>query len=401
MRSVPLAELGVKLVHPDIPLAHPLDGGRAALLHRSVATTAEGLTRDAARYGKLMGPLVRDSEALAHELLGPLRVPRHPVALARFGLHGIRSVTGMVRPFETDESRALLAGIGAHSMLPLSKVPSGAVALVLGLVAHAVGWPVVEGGSQKLSDALGRYLTSLGGEIVTGTTVRSLDELPEARAYLFDLTPRQLATIAGAKLPTGYLRRLGKYRYGPGVFKMDWALDGPIPWSAEGCRGAGTVHVAGTFEEVRASEDEVWAGRPQRKPFVLLVQASNFDRTRAPEGKHAVWAYCHVPAGSAVDMTEAIESQIERFAPGFRGLVIGRHLMNAVDMEAYNPNYIGGDINAGVQDLRQLFTRPVARLSPYSTPNERIFLCSSSTPPGGGVHGMSGYFAARAALKRM
>ena len=385
---------------PEIQFAHPLPDGSAAAVFRSVADTATHLGPDGAPYRRLMQPLVDRADDLVSEILGPVRVPRHPVMLARFGLRAIRSAEGLARRFKEDRARALVAGVAAHSMLSLSAPPTAGVAVLLTLLAHSVGWPTVAGGSQQIADAMARHLESLGGRIVTGTTVERIEDLPRARAYLFDLTPRQLVTIARAHLPSRYIRALARYRYGPGVFKMDWALSEPVPWQAEECRRAGTIHVGGRFEDIAASEAETVAGRHSERPYVLLAQQSLFDETRAPAGQHTLWAYIHVPSGSTRDMSTIVENQIERFAPGFKDTVIARATRSAAEVEAYNANYVGGDINGGVQDLRQHFMRPVPRLSPYTTPNERIYLCSSSTPPGGGVHGMSGYFAARAALKR-
>lgn len=397
--SLPLERLGVRIVHPQVPLAQPLDGGRAAILRRSVDETAAAFGRDAKAYRRLMGPLVRNAELLIPALLAPLRIPRHPLALARFGLPGIRSALGLFGGrFQTDAPKALLGGAAAHAMLPLDRSPTAGVGLLLCLLAHAIGWPVIEGGSQKLSDALVAYLRELGGQIRTGERVSSLRDLPSARSVLFDLSPRQVVSIAGDELPSRYRRRLSRYRHGPGVFKVDWALDGPVPWANEECGRAGTVHIGGTLEEMTASEQAPWDGREPERPYVLVAQPSVCDPTRAPTGRHTLWAYSHVPAGSDFDMTERMESQIERFAPGFRDRILGRHTYSAADMESYNANYIGGDITGGVQDLRQTFTRPVARLNPYATPNDRLFICSASTPPGGGVHGMCGHFGARAAL---
>jgi phytoene dehydrogenase-like protein len=402
-RSLPLADYGLEWIQPSAPLAHPLDDGTAVMLERSVAETAGGLGPDAAAYRRLIEPLVRDWDRIAHDVLGPLgplRPPRHPAALARFGLSAIRSASGLAeRKFTGERARALFAGIAAHGMLPLDRSPSAAFGLVLGMAGHAVGWPIPRGGSQRLADALAAYLRALGGAIVTGTEVRSLDELPAARAVLCDLTPRQLLRLAGDRLPGGYRRQLEGYRYGPGVCKVDWALDGPIPWRAKECGRAATVHVGGTLEEIATSEQAPWEGHLAERPYVLVTQPSLFDATRAPEGKHTAWAYCHVPHGSAGDMTERIEAQIEGVAPGFRDRILARHTMTAPAMERYNANYVGGDINGGVQDLHQLFTRPTARRVPYSTPVHGLYLCSSSTPPGGGVHGMCGYFAARSALR--
>ena len=399
--TLPLSDHGLEWIHPSAPLAHPFDDGTAALLERSVEATGETLGDDAQAYRKLMAPLVADWDKLAAELLGPVRLPRHPLALARFGLGAIRSARGLAESlFKGERARALFAGIGAHSMLPLERPPTAAFALILGISGHAVGWPVPRGGSQSISDSLASYLRSLGGETATSTTVESVDELPPAHAVLLDVTPRQVLRIAGDNLPRGYQRKLQRYRYGPGAFKMDWALDGPIPWKATECGRAGTVHLGGTIAEIAAAERAVWSGQNPEKPFVLLAQQSLFDPSRAPEGKHTAWAYCHVPNGSTFDMADRIEGQIERFAPGFRDLILGRSTMSPERLEEYNPNYVGGDINGGVQDLRQHFARPTLSLSPYATPAKGLYICSASTPPGGGVHGMCGHFAARAALRR-
>jgi phytoene dehydrogenase-like protein len=400
--TLPLAEHGLEWVHPDCPLAHPLDDGSAAVLERDVDATAEALGPDARAYRRLMGPLVAASGGLFDDLLGPLRLPRRPLAAMRFGLRAVRSAKGLADAwFRTDRARALIAGLAAHAVLPLEQSPGAAIALMLGIAGHAVGWPFPRGGSQKIADALASYFRSLGGEVRTGWPVASVDELPQARVVLLDVTPRQVFALAGHRLPGRYRRALGRYRYGPGVFKVDWALSGPIPWRAAACRRAGTVHLGGTLEEVAAAERAPWRGEHPERPFALLAQPSLFDPTRAPEGKHTAWGYCHVPHGSTVDMTQRIEAQVERFAPGFRDLILARHVMNTAAMERYNPNYVGGDIGGGVADWWQLFTRPVARLNPYTTPAAGLFLCSSSTPPGGGVHGMCGYFAAKAALRRM
>jgi phytoene dehydrogenase-like protein len=399
-RTLPLTDHGLQWIQPDAPLAHPLDDGTAVILERSVDATADGLGQDAPAYRSLMGPYVEAWTKLERELLGPLRLPRHPVALARFGLSAIRSAASLGRArFHTDRGRALFAGLAAHSILPLERAATAAFGLVLGIAGHAVGWPLPRGGSRRLSEALASFLRSLGGEIVTGTDVKSVGELPPARTTLLDVTPRQVMRLAGDRLPAGYRRRLGRYRYGAAAFKLDYALDGPIPWKAAACARAGTVHLGATFDEILASESAVGAGRVSDRPFVLLAQQSLFDDTRAPAGKHTAWAYCHVPNGSTVDMTDRVEAQIERFAPGFRSRVLARHVFTPARFEAHNANLVGGDINGGAQDLGQLFTRPVARLVPYSTPLKGLYICSSSTPPGGGVHGMCGYFAAEAALK--
>jgi phytoene dehydrogenase-like protein len=401
LRALPLAEHGLELAHPEAPLAHPLDDGSAVTLERSVERTARGLGLDEDAYRRLMGPLVRDAERLFGELLGPLRRPRHPLVLGRFGPSAVRSAVGLARSrFEGERARALLAGCCAHSMLSLRAPVSAAAGIVLAVAGHAVGWPVARGGSQRLADALAGHLRSLGGVVETGRRVESLDELPPgAEPVLLDVTPRQLLRLAGDRLPDGYRRRLSRYRYGPGVFKLDWALDGPIPWTAPEVARAGTVHLGGTLAEIAASEDAVARGQHPERPFVLLVQPTRFDPTRAPAGKHTAWGYCHVPNGSTRAMTAAIEDQVERFAPGFRELIAARSAMDSAEVERRNPNHVGGDINGGIQDLRQLFTRPVARPVPYSTPVRGLFICSSSTPPGGGVHGMCGYWAARAAVR--
>jgi len=399
LSALPLAEHGLELAHPEAPLAHPLDDGSAVVLERSVDETARGLGPDGDAWRGLFGPLVRNSESLFGDLLAPLRPPRHPLLMARFGLSGLRSAVGLARSrFEGERARALLAGCCAHSMLSLRTPASAAFGIVLVTSAHAVGWPVARGGSQRLADALADHLRSLGGTIETGRLVESLDELGGG-PVLLDLTPRQFLRVAGDRLPDGYRRRMSRYRYGPGIFKLDWALDGPVPWRAPEVARAGTVHLGGTLDEIAASEAAATGGEHHERPYVLFVQPSGFDPTRAPEGKHTAWAYCHVPHGSTRDMTGAIEAQVERFAPGFRDLIAARHAMDSAEVEARNPNYVGGDINGGVQDLRQLYTRPVARPVPYGTPAPGVFICSSSTPPGGGVHGMCGYWAARAALR--
>ena len=400
--KLPLADHGLEWVYPPASLAHPLDNGDVVILERSVDATAETLGVDGKAYQKLMNPFVANWDRLAADILGPLRIPRHPLLLARFGLKAVRSAHGLANGlFRGERARALFSGLAAHSMLPLEKRISASFGIVLGATGHAIGWPMPLRGSQKISDALAAYLRSLGGEVVTNNCIESFDELPPARAMLFDVTPRQLASILGDRLPPGYQRRLQNYRYGPGVFKIDWALDGPIPWEAPECARAGTVHLGGTLDEIAASEAQVWNGQHPEKPFVLLAQQSLFDKTRAPAGKHTAWAYCHVPSGSGLDMTARIEAQIERFAPGFGDLVLARSTMSPVKLQEYNPNYVGGDINGGVQDLGQLYARPAFRMAPYSTPLKGVYICSSSTPPGGGVHGMCGYFAAQAALRNV
>jgi len=401
-RDLDLGRFGVELIDPPAPLAHPLDGGRVAVLERSVADTAAGLGDDGAAYRRLMGPLVRDADKVMDLVLGPIfRTPRHPIAAARFGLPALRSAVGLARSgFKGDAARALLGGVSAHSMLELDRPVTASFGLVLAITAHAYGWPVVRGGTQRLADGLADELRSLGGDIVTDHPVTTLADLPPARAILFDTAPRALAAIAAGRLPDGYRRRLEGFRYGPGIVKVDWALSEPIPWQAEAAARAGTVHVGGSLDEIRLAEAEVHRGRHAERPFVLVVQASRFDASRAPDGRHTGWAYCHVPSGSAFDMSARIEAQVERFAPGFRDTILARSVRLPAEIEADNANYVGGDINGGLQDLRQLFTRPVARLDPYSTPSRGIYLCSSSTPPGGGVHGMCGVWAARSVLRR-
>jgi phytoene dehydrogenase-like protein len=397
-RSLPLENHGLEWIHPDIPAAHPLDGGRAAFLHQSIATTASTLGDDADAYRRLMTPFVRQD--LVDSLLAPISVPRAPIPLARFGLTGLRSLEGLVDSrFTTDEGRALLAGLAAHSMLSLRAPITAAYGLMLGLLGHLVGWPMAKGGSQAIADSLVSLLEAHGGTVECGQTVTSLDDLPDARAVLLDVTPRQFVAIAGDRMPSRYRRRLEKFRYGTGVWKVDWALDGPVPWTNPDIARSATVHLGGTAQEVIQAEEDVQEGRDPERPYVLFVQTSLFDRTRVPNGGETAWAYCHTPSGSAFDMTERIEAQVERFAPGFRDRIVERHVMGPAAMERHNANYIGGDINGGVADLRQFIARPVASLSPWSTPLPGVYLCSSSTPPGGGVHGMCGLQAARAALK--
>ena len=400
--TLDLAKHGLEWVYPPASVAHPLDDGTAVLLERSVEATAENLGVDKAAYQKLMLPLIDDWVRLASDLLGPLRLTHHPLALLRFGKCAMRSVRGLAESsFRGKRARALFAGLGAHSILPLEQTSSAAVGLVLGILGHAVGWPVAKGGSQKIADALAEYLLSQGGEIVSGLIVESLDGLPQAQVVLMDLTPRQLMRVAGKRLPSRYRQMLEDHPYGPGVFKVDWALDGPIPWKATECVRAATVHVGGTLEEIAASESAVWKGKHHERPFVLLAQQSLFDPTRAPKGKHTAWGYCHVPNGSKFDMTERIESQIELFAPGFRDRVLARKVMSPTELEDYNPNYSGGDIAGGVQSFWRLFAQPALRRKEYSTPVKGLYVCSSSTPPGAGVHGMCGYHAARRALHEM
>ena len=398
--TLPLARYGLEWLEPPIALAHPFDDGTAAILTRSIDETADSLTVDGSVYRRLMTPLVADFTLLTSELLAPLHMPQHPIALARFGLLAIRSAGGLARSrFAGEAARAFFVGMANHSMAPLTSPATAAFGLVLALFGHGVGWPIPRGGSQSISDALAAHLRSLGGEIETGARVRTLAPFASSRAVLMDVTPRQFVDIAGDDVPASYRARLERYRYGPGAFKVDWALSGPVPWTASACRRAGTIHLGGTFEEIMRSAAEVAAGRHPEEPYVIVAQQGLFDSTRAPAGKQTLWAYCHVPNGSTVDMTERIERQIERFAPGFRDLILARAVRGPAELESHNANDIGGDINGGLQDIRQLFTRPTVRLDPYSTPNRRLYLCSSSTPPGGGVHGMCGFHAAKSALR--
>jgi phytoene dehydrogenase-like protein len=391
----------LELIRPPAALAHPLDSGAVAVVEGPVADTARALGADGAGYRRLLGPLEPHAEQLVGDLLGPLRLPRRPLLASRFGLPALLPAQTLARiAFRGAPARALFAGVAAHGMISLREPASSAFALVLLLTAHRGGWPLARGGSASVAEALIRRLRELGGDLRCGERVDSVDRLLSARAVLLDLTPREVLRVAGDRLTAAYRRGLGRYRYGPGVFKLDWALDGPIPWRAPECCRASTVHLGGTLEEIAQAESEVAAGRVPRRPFVLLVQPTLFDPSRAPAGKHVGWAYCHVPNGCRADMTRRIEDQVERFAPGFRDLVRARSARGPAEIESHNANYVGGDINGGRQDLAQLFTRPLVRLNPYTTPDPRLFLCSSATPPGGGVHGMCGWHAARTALRR-
>jgi len=397
--SADLARQGLELVHPEIALVHPLDGGRAGVMHQSVEATVAGLGADGKACDRLMGWTARRWPSLAPAILAPLvRVPRHPLTMAGFGLRAGLPATVLGRAFSTDEAAGLFAGAAAHSFLPLSRPLTSAPALMLLASGHVAGWPAARGGSQSIADAMAKRLTELGGSIETGRAVRSLEDVPDSRAVLFDVTPRQLLRICGDALPDGYRKRLGRFRYGPGVFKIDYALSEPVPWTNAEARRAGSLHLGGTLKEIAAAEADVAAGRHPSRPFVLVAQPSLFDPTRAPAGQHTLWTYCHVPARSTLDMTGAIEAQIERFAPGFRDVVIARHTADSSWYEAYNPNMIGGDIAGGSHAGLQLILRPRPGVHPYKTPNPRLFMCSASTPPGGGVHGMCGMNAAEAAL---
>lgn len=400
-RFLTLEEHGLEWIHPDLPLAHPLEGSDAAVLHRDLATTARDLGDDGARYRRLVEPFCRMWPTFVdHVLDAPTRLPRDPMLMARFGLRGLRSTSSLARPFRTEGARALLAGNAAHSGLPLERPLAAAVGITLLAAGHAVGWPFPRGGAGALTAALASLFHALGGTIETGTPVRSLADLPRARATLLAVTHHQVATVAGDRLPAGYRDRLARWTYGPGAFKVDWALDAPIPWSDPGVARAGTVHVGGTFEEIALAERAPWAGRVPERPFVLLAQPTLFDPTRAPAGKHVAWAYCHVPNGWDGDATEAIEVQIERFAPGFKERILARSVMGPVALEAWNPNLVGGDVNGGALTLGQTLGSWRSALHPWSTPVEGLYVCSASRPPGGGVHGMVGYHAAREALRR-
>ena len=402
LKRLPLARYGLEWIHALYPVAHPLDDGSAVLLRRSVIATADGLGIDADAYRKLMMPLAADWDNIADGALAPLRLPRNPLSMARFGMRALRSARGLAESaFRGERARALFAGVAAHAILPLEQTGSAAAGLLLQTAAHAVGWPMPKGGAQSIADAMAAYLKALGGELAAGVSVESADDLPPARATLLDVSPRALAAIIGERLPSDYRRKLARFRHGPGVFKLDWALDAPIPWTARECANAGTLHLGGGLDEIAAAEAAVWRGEHPDKPFVLLTQPSLFDPSRAPRGKHTAWAYCHVPAHSDVDMTDRIERQVERFAPGFRQRIIARSAMSPRALEAYNPNYIGGDIGGGANCLPQLFARPASPINPYSTPIKGVYICSASTPPGAGVHGMCGYHAAQACLRAL
>jgi phytoene dehydrogenase-like protein len=410
LRQLPLKEYGLKWIHPEYPLAHPMDSGQAVILHNSLDDTASSLGADEKVYRSLMKPLADNWQELTKDLLAPLQIPGNPLKMARFGLNALQPAVRLARKFSTEQAKALFGGIAAHSIMDLDKPVTSAIGLVLGAAAHAAGWPLPEGGSHMISRSMASYFQSLGGTIETGFRVENLAQLPSSKVVLFDLTPRQVLAIAGERFTPHYRQLLEKFRYGAGVFKIDYILNGPVPWADQRCGQAGTVHLGGTFGEIAAAEKEMSRGRHSDRPYVLVAQQSMFDPTRTPDMKHTLWAYCHVPNDSALDMTVEIENQIERFAPGFRDVVEERVTMNAPQFEEYNANYIGGDINGGVQDIWQLFSRPVSfdsapfriksLFSPYATSAGGIYFCSSSTPPGGGVHGMCGFHAAEAVLGR-
>jgi phytoene dehydrogenase-like protein len=399
-QALDLPALGIVLRQPDLAYAHPLGGSRAAALYRDVEETASHLGGDAAAYRGLMDPLVQWLDRIVPYVLGPMRsVPRDPLALGRFALVGAPSARHVAARFTTDAARALVAGAAAHSMQPLTAPLTSAFGLLLAALGHGVGWPVVEGGSAAISTGLAAELHRLGGVVHTECPITSLDQLPAARAVLLDTSPRQFVALAGPRLSRRAARPWSRFRPGPGACKVDWALEGPVPWAAEPCRHTATVHVGGTFDEVARAEAAVHAGRHADRPFVLVAQPSVVDPTRAPAGQHVLWGYCHVPNGSGVDMSERMEAQIERFAPGFRDLVLARSVRTAAQAESYDPNLLGGDVNGGAATLRQTVFRPVPRWNPYRTPVDGVYLCSASTPPGGGVHGMCGVWAAESALR--
>lgn len=400
LKQIPLQQCGLEWIHPTLPLVHPLDNEPAAVLFSSLKETARELESDGKIYNKTIKPLSTHWDSITKDILGPLQLPKHPIKLVQFGLHALQPATLFQKRFSTLRAKALFGGLAAHSILPLNAISTSAIGLVLGAAGHVVGWPFPKGGSQSLADAMTGYFKSLGGEIETEFPVKSLRQLPNAKAILFDVTPKQFIDIAGDRLPTSYVKRLQKFRYGSGVFKIDYILKEPVPWKDPACKKAGTVHLGGTFDEIAESEKKIANGKHPGNPYVLVAQQSLFDDTRTPDNRHTLWAYCHVPSGSTQDMTNEIESQIERFAPSFKDVVEQRTTMNTHQFHEYNANYIGGDINGGRQDIWQLFTRPIHLINPYATPSKGLYFCSSSTPPGGGVHGMCGYHAADLVLKR-
>ena len=399
MRSLPLQEYGLEFAQTTYAAAHPLDNGDSALLHHSLEETAKNLGIDARTYKKLILPIINRWESLALDTMGPLRFPRHPLDLASFGLKALKPATWTASSFMTQKAKALWAGMAAHGIQPLSNWATSAIGLVLMAVGHRYGWPIPKGGSQSIADALAAYYLSLGGELQTGLWIKNIGQLPEHKILVFNMGPRQILQLQGTGFSGGYRRSLGRFKQGMGVFKIDWALSDPTPFRDIRCRQAATVHIGNTFEEIAHYEKNAHMGRTGQKPFVLFTQPSQFDHLRAPEGKHTGWAYCHVPNGSTADFTVCIENQIERFAPGFKDTILAKSTMNTVDIEAYNPNYVGGDINGGLMDIYQLYTRPTLSLTPYRTSNKNIYIASSSTPPGGGVHGMAGFHAAKLILK--
>jgi phytoene dehydrogenase-like protein len=399
-KTLPLEKFGLEWIFSPIEMAHPFDDGSAALLYKSIDETAESLDEDKDVYKNLMNSLVEDWKKIEADIMGPIKFPSHPFTALKFGLKAIPSAeTFSKRYFKGKKAEAFFAGLSAHSFSPLTNLITASFGLVLGIYGHLSGWPFPKGGSQNITKALVSYFESLGGKIQTGINVKSFKDIPSAKAVLFDITPRQLIKIAGNKLPLSYILRLEKYRYGAGAFKIDFALSEPVPFKNDHCRKSCTLHLGGWYKDIKESERRIWEGKSPEKPFTIAVQQSLFDSTRAPHGKHTLWAYCHVPESFDKDISDVLIRQIERFAPGFRDIILEKHIISPKDYEEYNPNYIGGDINGGVQDWRQLFTRPVISFSPYSTPAKGIYLCSSSTPPGGGVHGLCGFHAAKKVIK--
>lgn len=401
-RELQLENYGLEWVFPEVSVAHPLDNEPAVILEKSVERTSDQLGKDSKRYKRIMRPFANRIDELFEDMLGPLGFPGSPILFTQFGSQALLPATLYARlVFKEKRAKALFAGCAAHSILPFDKLFTTALGLIFLASGHGVNWPFPKGGSQALAYALQDCFTEAGGSIQLSTKIDHFDQLPEARAYLFDTDPWQVASIAEHNLPERYKKRLRKYNFGPGVFKIDLALSEPIPWKDPNCYKASTVHVGGTFEEIEAAEKAVWKGEHSDTPYVLMAQQSHFDETRAPEGKHTCWAYCHVPNGSDLDQSQIIKNQIERFAPGFQDTILAEHKMNASAFETYNPNYVGGAVTGGAADISQLFTRPVVRVDPYRTPNKKIYICSASTPPGGGVHGMNGYYAAQSVLRRL
>lgn len=398
-KTLPLDQYGLEFIHPEILAGHPLPDGTVATLHRSLFDTADQLGSDRKAYIDLLQPLIEHWDALSPDILSPLKFPDNPIKLGLFGINALKPSTLLAKKFKETGTRALWAGMAAHGIQPLTNIATSAIAMVLMAAGHHGGWPMIKGGSQILADALANYFLALGGKIEKGKMISHFSQIPDAKLVMFDVSPKSLLKIAGDKFSKLYRWQLNRFRYGMGVFKMDFALSQPIPWKSDTLRGAGTVHLGGRLEDIEKSEKLVWEGKYSQDPFVLLSQQSLFDKTRSPEGYHTAWAYCHVPAGSEFDMSTIIENQIEKYAPGFKETIIGKHTFNSQEIEKYNPNYIGGDINSGVQDWSQIFTRPALRISPYRTSFKSIYICSSSTPPGGGVHGMGGYHAATRAIK--
>lgn len=402
LKTLPLQEYGLEWIQPEIPLAHPLDDQPAGAIFHSLDKTVDHFGADGKTYRRAVEPFMEKWDGLLSDLLGPFSLlPDHPLLMARFGLNALRPAHWFAQRYKTEKARAVFAGLAAHGIMPFDKVATSAIGLVLGIAAHTVGWPYPKGGSHAITEAMGDYFTSLGGKIETGIEITSVKELPQSSLLFFNNTPRQILDIAGDNLPSSYAKKLKNFKYGQGVFKMDLALSEQIPWQDELCRKAGTVHLGGNFEEIAQSEEQAANGTPPEKPYVLVAQQSLEDSSRAPSGQHTCWAYCHMPNGSAKDMSEPILEQIERFAPGFRDCIIDSHAMNPHAMQVYNPNYIGGDINGGRADITQLFTRPAGLFDPYHIPQTNMYIASSSTPPGGGVHGMCGYHAAESALKKI